>query len=65
MISMYAKMFFGRTKPAVILGACFAISYAVNYMLLQLEDFALLIGTAVLTVMLGTVMVMTGKLNKQ
>ena len=34
-------------------------------MLLQLEDFALLIGTAVLTVILGTVMVMTGKLNKK
>ena len=64
MILMYARMFFRRTKPAVILGACFAVSYVVNYMLLQLEDFALLIGTAVLTVILGTVMVMTGRLNK-
>ena len=65
MIAMYARMFFGRNKPALILAACFAISYVCNYMLLQLEDFALLIGTAVLTVILGTVMVMTGKLNKK
>ena len=64
MITMYARMFYGKLKPAVILGACFAVSYVCNYLLLQIEDFALLIGTVILTLILGTVMVLTGRLNR-
>lgn len=42
----------------------FAASYLLNFILLLLEDFALLAGTTVLAVILGAVMFLTGKINR-
>ena len=42
----------------------FAFSCAVNFVILQMEDFALLSGTATLAVILGMLMVFTGKINR-
>lgn len=42
----------------------FAFSYAVNFIILQMEDFALISGTVILAVILGIVMAFTGKINR-
>ena len=64
MVTMYAKMFLGKLVPALIMGTVFAASYLLNFILLRLEDFALLAGTTVLAVILGAVMFLTGKINR-
>ena len=46
-------------------GGVFIASYVVNYIVLQLEDFALLAGTLVLAAILGALMLITGKVNQQ
>ena len=51
--------------PAVILAAVFAFSCAVNFVILQMEDFALFSGTAILAMSLGMLMVFTGKINRR
>lgn len=65
MVTAYAKMFMRRYVPALIMGGVFIASYVVNYIVLQLEDFALLAGTLVLAVILGALMLITGKVNQQ
>ena len=65
MVSGYARLFFGKNLPAILLGTVFAVSYVANYLLLQMEDFALLSGTIILAVFLGATMVLTGKLNQK
>ena len=47
------------------MGAVFAASYIVNYFILQMEDFALLSGTVILAIVLGVVMLLTGKMNQK
>lgn len=63
MVTMYAKMFLGRILPALIMGIIFAASYLLNFVILRMEDFALLSGTIVLAVILGVMMALTGKIN--
>lgn len=63
MVSAYARMFLNKLLPALIMGAVFAASYLLNYQLLRMEDFALLTGTIVLAVILGVLMLLTGKIN--
>jgi inner membrane protein len=65
MVTAYAKMFMRKFTPALIMGAVFAVSYAVNYFILQMEDFALLSGTVILAIVLGVVMILTGKMNQK
>jgi len=65
MVTAYAKMFMQRFLPAFIMGAVFAASYIVNYFILQMEDFALLSGTVILAIVLGVVMLLTGKMNQK
>ena len=63
MVGGYARMFLRRAVPAAVLGAVLAGGYAVNYFILQMEEFALISGTVVLAVVLGVAMALTGKLN--
>ena len=63
MVTMYARMFLRRTLPALAVGTIFAVSYLLNFIILRLEDLALISGTIVLAIILGTVMILTGKLN--
>jgi inner membrane protein involved in colicin E2 resistance len=65
MVTMYARMFLRRTLPALTVGTIFAASYLLNFIILRLEDLALISGTIVLAIILGTVMSLTGKLNRK
>ena len=65
MVTMYAKMFLGRILPALIMGIIFAASYLLNFVILRMEEFALLSGTIVLAVILGVMMALTGKINRK
>jgi inner membrane protein len=65
MVTMYARMFLRRTLPALAVGTIFAASYLLNFIILRLEDLALISGTIVLAIILGTVMSLTGKLNRK
>ena len=64
-VTMYARMFLGKTVPAVVMGVIFAVSYLLNFMILRMEDLALMFGTVVLAVILGVLMVLTGKINRK
>ena len=64
MVTMYAKMFIGKTVPALVMGAVFAASYLINFMILRMEDLALLTGTIILAIVLAMVMLLTGKINR-
>ena len=63
MVTKYAKMFLGRILPALIMGIIFAASYLLNFVILRMEDFALMSGTIVLAIILGVLMAVTGKIN--
>ena len=65
MVTMYARMFLGKTVPAVIMGIIFAASYLLNFVILRMEDLALMSGTIVLAIILGVLMVLTGKINSK
>ena len=65
MVTMYAKMFLGKTVPALVMGAIFAASYLLNFVILRMEDFALISGTIVLAIILGVLMIITGKINRK
>ena len=62
---MYARLFTGKNKAAAILGLVFVASYVINYIILQMEHFALLSGTAIMTVALAVSMCLTGKINRK
>lgn len=63
MVTGYAAMFLHRITPALAMGAVFAAGYVVNYLILRMEEYALLSGTIVLAVILGILMLLTGKIN--
>ena len=65
MVTMYAKMFLGKTVPALVMGAIFAASYLLNFVILRMEDFSLISGTIVLAIILGVLMILTGKINRK
>ena len=62
----YARAIFaGKNTPALLLGATVALSYALIYALVRMEDYALLAGSAILFVMLAVLMKFTGRINRQ
>ena len=65
MVTMYAKMFLGKMLPALVMGVIFGGSYLLNFLILRMEDFALLSGTIILAVILGVLMALTGKINRK
>ena len=65
MVTLYAKAFIGKIRPALAMGVIFAVSYAVNFILLRMEDLALLSGTIILAGILAILMALTGKMNRQ
>ena len=65
MVTMYCRMFLAKTLPALIIGAVLLISYIINFVILQMEDWALFSGTIVLAIILGVLMILTGKINRQ
>lgn len=65
MVTMYAKMFLGKILPALVMGVIFGGSYLLNYLILRMEDFALLSGTVILALILGVLMALTSKINRK
>ena len=63
--AFYCSMIF--RKLGAVLGMCVAMlaSYGIIYVLLKLEDYALLAGALVMLALLGILMAMTGRMNKQ
>ena len=48
-----------------MLGATVALAYALVYALVSMEDYALLVGSAVLFIMLALLMKFTSRLNRE
>ena len=65
MVTIYAKMFLGRILPALAMGVVFSGSYLLNFLILRMEDFALLSGTIILALILGVLMALTSKINRK
>ena len=65
MVTMYSRMFWRKTIPALIMGGILAISYLSNFFIIRMEDFALLSGTMLLAIILGVLMFITGKMNQK
>lgn len=60
----YARLIFGAWKTALGMVAVTILSYCVIFVILRLEDYALLAGSAVLVVLMAVLMAFTGKLNR-
>lgn len=54
-----------RNKAAYMLGLFTAAVYGVNYILLQMETYALLVGSLILFILLCVVMYLTADLNNR
>jgi len=63
LISFYAKHIFMNNKLTVIFSLLLILMYGFFYSLLQLEDYALLLGSIGLFIILSTVMYLTRKVN--
>ncbi len=63
LISYYAAHVFNNRKLSLIFSGMLALLYGFFYSLLQLEDYALLLGSIGLFIILGTIMYLTRKIN--
>ncbi len=63
LVTGYAVSILRRASVALLVGSILTILYAYLYVLLQLEDYALLLGSIGLFVILGAVMFLTRKIN--
>jgi len=63
MITAYARAILGRVTLSALAGGVLLVVYGSLYVMLQLEDLALLLGTLLLLILLATVMVLTRRLH--
>lgn len=63
MVSLYSLNLLKKKSDALVIGAMLSALYAYLYILLQLQNFSLLIGSIFLFIILGTVMYLTRKIN--
>lgn len=63
MIGLYSKTIFENLKQSLILVLILVLTYTFVYITLQIQDYALLIGSVGLTVILGVTMYITRKIN--
>lgn len=63
LITFYAKFIFQNNKLTAIFAVLLLLLYGFFYSLLQLEDYALLLGSIGLLVILSTIMILTRKVN--
>ena len=61
----YSAMIYRKAAAALGMFGAVAASYAAIYVILQLEDYALLAGSVILFVLLAVLMTFTGKINRQ
>ena len=64
MMGCYCAAVFSGKKASVVIALVMLASYGVVYFILQMENMALLFGTAVLLVLLACVMALTGNINR-
>ena len=63
LIAGYARSVLQRRSLGFVVGAVLATLYSYLYILLQVEDYALLLGSVGLFVLLGVVMFLTRRIN--
>ena len=63
MISSYAKAIFKRWKQTVIMAICLVVLYTFLFTVLQLQDYALLLGSIGLFLALGITMYLSRNIN--
>ncbi|OQA29255.1 MAG: Inner membrane protein CreD [Verrucomicrobia bacterium ADurb.Bin345] len=63
LVTGYAGSILRKARAAWLVGSILAVLYGYLYVLLQLEDYALLLGSIGLFVILGTVMFLTRRIN--
>ena len=61
----YSALIYRKLAAALGMFGAVAISYAAIYVILQLEDYALLAGSVILFILLAVLMTFTGKINRQ
>ena len=61
----YCALIFRKKNAVVGMGTAVMASYAVIFVLLRMEDYALLAGTMLVFVLLAILMGMTGRINQQ
>lgn len=62
--SFYGALIYRRAGAVAGLAGAFLAAYATIYVILQLEDYALIAGSAALFILLAVLMVFTGKINR-
>lgn len=66
MTTMYCRMIFERKQSAaLLLGGIMLLAYILIFVLIRLEDYALLVGSCILLVLLAVLMKCTGHLNRE
>jgi len=61
----YSALIYRKLSAALGMFFAVAAAYAAIYVILQLEDYALLAGSIILFVLLTVLMIFTGKINRQ
>lgn len=64
-LTFYCRLVFRSLKTASILGLLLLLGYGVLYLVLQLQDFALLAGVSILFLLLLALMLVTGRMNRE
>jgi len=62
-VTLYAHAILSQKRVAMLLGGLLLVVYSFFYVLLRLEDYALLIGSLALLIVLAAVMYLTRKVN--
>lgn len=63
MISAYARTIFKNWKQTIIMSLCLIVLYGFLFIILQLQDYALLLGSIGLFLALGITMYLSRKIN--
>lgn len=63
LIALYVKSIYSSLKITMIITSMLALFYGLNYIILQLQDYALLLGNISLFIILAVIMYLTRKLN--
>ena len=61
----YSALIYRKLTAALGMFFAVALSYAAIYVILRLEDYALLAGSAILFILMTILMAFTGKINRQ
>ena len=64
LVIFYCTLIFRKGSAAFGMGASMIASYTIIFFLLKLKDYALLVGTLVMFVLLGILMALTGRINR-